>query len=64
MILVLSLIVIGTIWLGMLPLFGTLGLEQLIDIHRYSGLGLFAATVLHILLVVTRAPRQRSPRSP
>jgi hypothetical protein len=64
LILVLSLVVIGTIWLGMFPLFGTLGLERLIDVHRYSGLGLFAATVLHGLLVATRATRQRSPRSP
>jgi hypothetical protein len=64
LILVLSLVVIGTIWLGMFPLFGTLGLERLIDIHRYSGLGLVAAVVLHGLLVAIRAPRQRSPRSP
>ena len=64
LILVLSLVAIGTIWLAMFPLFGTLGLERLIDIHRYSGLGLFAATVLHGLLVATRAARQRSPRSP
>jgi hypothetical protein len=64
LILVLSLVVTGTILLGMFPLFGTLGLERLIDIHRYSGLGLFAAVVLHSLLVATGAARQRSQRSP
>ena len=64
LILVLSLVVIGTIWLAMLPLFGTSGLDRLIDVHRYSGLGLLAATVVHGLLVVARAPRQRSRRCP
>jgi hypothetical protein len=63
LILVLSLAVTSTILLGMFPLFGTLGLERLIDIHRYSGLGLFAAVVLHSLLVATGAARQRSQRS-
>jgi hypothetical protein len=63
LILVLSLVVTGTILLGMFPLFGTLGLERLIDIHRYSGLSLFAAVVLHGLLVATGAARQRSQRS-
>jgi hypothetical protein len=58
----LSLVVTGTILLGMFPLFGTLGLERLIEIHRYSGLGLFAAVVLHGLLVATGAARQRSQR--
>jgi hypothetical protein len=64
LILVLSLVAMGTIWLAMFPLFGTLGLERLIDIHHYSGLGLFAATVVHGLLVATHAARQRAPRSP
>jgi hypothetical protein len=64
LILALSLVVTGAILLGMFPLFGTLGLERLIDVHRYSGLGLFAAVVLHSLLVATGAARQRSQRSP
>jgi hypothetical protein len=64
LILLLSLVVTGTILLGMFPLFGTFGLERLIDVHRYSGLGLFAAVVLHSLLVATDAACQRSQRSP
>jgi hypothetical protein len=62
LILVLSLVVTSTILLGMFPLFGTLGLGRLIDIHRYSGLCLFATVVLHSLLVATGAARQRSHR--
>jgi hypothetical protein len=63
LILALSLVVTGTILLGMFPLYGTSDLERLIDIHRYSGLGLFAAVVLHVLLVATGAARQRVRRS-
>ena len=43
-----GLIVIGTMILSMLPVFGTGGLELLLDIHRYAGLALVAATVLHL----------------
>jgi hypothetical protein len=47
-ILVAGLIVIGTMILSMLPVFGTEGLTLLLDIHRYAGLAVVAATVLHL----------------
>jgi cytochrome b subunit of formate dehydrogenase len=54
-ILVAGLIVIGTMILSMLPVFGTHGLELLLAIHRYAGLAVVAATVLH--LYATLLPR-------
>jgi len=48
LILAAGLIVIGTMILSMLPVFGTGGLELLLDIHRYAGLAVVAATVLHL----------------
>jgi len=47
-ILVAGLIVIGTMILSMLPVFGTDCLQLLLDIHRYAGLVVVAATVLHL----------------
>ena len=43
-----GLIVTGTMLLSMLPVFGTDCLELLLDIHRYAGLAVVAATVLHL----------------
>jgi hypothetical protein len=43
-----GLIVTGTMLLSMLPVFGTDGLKLLLDIHRYAGLAVVAATVLHV----------------
>jgi hypothetical protein len=37
----------GTMLLSMLPLFGTDGLHVLLDIHRYSGLVVVVALILH-----------------
>ncbi len=50
-ILLLSIVVVGVILLSMFPFFGTDQLDQLIDVHRMSGLALFILVVLHILLV-------------
>lgn len=50
-----GLVVIGTMVLSMLPLFGTVGLELLLDIHRYAGLAVVAAMILH--LYATMLPR-------
>lgn len=38
----------GTMLLSMLPLFGSHGLELLLDIHRYAGLAVVAAMILHL----------------
>lgn len=54
-ILMLSIVVVGVILLSMFPLFGTDQLLQLIDVHRFSGLALFAAVILHFFLVTGRA---------
>jgi hypothetical protein len=43
-----GLLVTGTMLLSMLPLFGTHGLELLLDIHRYAGLAVVAAMILHL----------------
>ena len=43
-----GLVVIGTMMLSMLPLFGTHGLELLLDVHRYAGLAVVAAMILHL----------------
>ena len=43
-----GLVVTGTMLLSMLPLFGTHGLELLLDIHRYAGLAVVAALILHL----------------
>lgn len=43
-----GLTVIGTMIVSMLPVCGTDGLQLLLDIHRYAGLVVVAATVLHL----------------
>jgi len=50
-----GLVVTGTMLLSMLPLFGTHGLELLLDLHRYAGLAVVAAMILH--LYATLLPR-------
>ena len=40
-----------TMLLSMLPLFGTGGLHQLLDLHRYSGLLVVVAMVMHLYCV-------------
>ncbi|NLF70251.1 MAG: hypothetical protein GX575_14525 [Candidatus Anammoximicrobium sp.] len=48
LILIGGLVAIGTMILSMLPVFGTDGLVLLLDIHRYAGLAVVVATVLHL----------------
>ena len=43
-----GLVVTGTMLLSMLPLFGTHGLELLLEIHRWAGLIVVVAAVLHL----------------
>jgi hypothetical protein len=45
-------VVTVTMLLSMLPLFGTDGLHQLLDIHRYAGLLVVVALALHLYAVV------------
>lgn len=52
LILALSLPVIGTVMLSMLPVFGTHGQELLVEIHEYSGLALFLLSFFCFYLVV------------
>ena len=40
-----------TMFVSMLPIFGTDGLRTLLDIHRYTGLLVAVATALHLYLV-------------
>ena len=47
-----GLVVSLTMLVSMLPLYGTEGLEQLLDLHRYSGLLVVAATVFHFYSVL------------
>jgi cytochrome b subunit of formate dehydrogenase len=43
-----GLVVSGTMLLSMLPLFGTHGLEVLLDVHRLAGLAVVVAAILHV----------------
>jgi hypothetical protein len=45
-------VVTMTMLLSMLPLFGTDGLYQLLDIHRYAGLLVVVALAIHLYAVV------------
>jgi hypothetical protein len=47
-----GLVVTMTMLLSMLPLFGTDGLHQLLDVHRYAGLVAVVAALLHLYSVV------------
>lgn len=47
-----GLVVSMTMLLSMLPLFGTDGLELLLEIHRYAGLAVVIALVLHLSSVI------------
>ncbi|MBM4094153.1 MAG: hypothetical protein FJ276_32820 [Planctomycetes bacterium] len=47
-----SLVVVLTMLLSMLPLFGTDGLLRLLDLHRYTGLLAVAALTLHLYCVM------------
>jgi hypothetical protein len=59
MILLSGFVVTGTMLLSMLPLFGTNGLLQLLDIHRYAGLLVVVAMMLHLYCVgLQRAGRR------
>lgn len=42
----------GTMLFSMLPIMGTHDMEQMLTIHRYAGLMLVVATVVHVYLVV------------
>lgn len=48
LILAAGLVVTGTTMLSMLPVFGTHGQELLLNIHRYAGLAVVAAMILHL----------------
>ena len=52
-----GVVVAGTMLLSMLPLFGTDGLHVLLDIHRYSGLVVVVALLLHLHSVVLQWAR-------
>ncbi len=54
-----GIVVTGTMLLSMLPLFGTEGLHRLLDIHRYSGLIVVIALLLHLYGVVLQRARLR-----
>jgi hypothetical protein len=47
-----GLVVTLTMLLSMLPLFGTEGLQSLLDVHRYTGLVVVVAMLLHLYSVV------------
>lgn len=51
MLLVASIVVMGTVLLSMYPLFGTDEMRWLIGVHRYAGLGVLSTTVLLALLI-------------
>ena len=46
-----GLVVAGTMLASMLPLFGTHTLQELLELHRYGGLVLAAAALLHLYSV-------------
>jgi hypothetical protein len=46
----------GSMLASTYPLFGTVGLERLLDVHRFAGLGLVVATALHGYLVFSTRP--------
>jgi len=50
-VLLLGLIAGGTMLASTFALAGTEGMERLVDVHRWSGLGMFLAAVLHAYLV-------------
>jgi hypothetical protein len=62
LVLVLAMAVIGTIVLSMFPFFGTQDMIRLTAVHRYSGLGLLAATTIHALLATLYHAGLSSPR--
>lgn len=50
-----SLLAAGIMLLGMLPILGTDGLLQAIDMHRYAGLAVVVMAILHLYaLAITR----------
>jgi hypothetical protein len=49
-----GLVVTMTMLLSMLPLFGTDGLRTLLDIHRWSGLAVVLAAILHCYSLLRR----------
>ena len=53
-----------TMLLSMLPIFGTEGMEVLLDIHRFTGMLAVVALVLHLycVLLQLRSPALTSPR--
>lgn len=42
----------GTMLISMLPVLGTQALKQMMDVHRYAGLVLVVATIVHLYTVV------------
>ncbi len=48
-----------TMLLSMLPIFGTEGLEVLLDIHRFTGLLAVVALLLHLYCVLLQRARLR-----
>ncbi len=59
LLLVSGLAVCLTMLLSMLPLFGTEGLEILLDIHRYTGLLVVVALVIHLYCMIIQRARLR-----
>ena len=56
LLLVSGLVVILTMLLSMLPLFGTEELHVLLDVHRYSGLLVVVVLVIHFYCVLLQPP--------
>jgi hypothetical protein len=49
----------GTMLMAMLPVFGYAGQETLTEIHRYCGLGLAGAVVLHLALLAAGSGQRK-----
>jgi hypothetical protein len=59
LLLLFGLLAAASMLLSTFPLFGTQGLERLLDLHRFAGLGLCVATALHLALA--RPVRRGAP---
>ncbi len=58
LILLSGVVTAGTMLISMLPLLGTQGLNQMINVHRYAGLVLVIATIVHLYTIVLTKMRR------
>lgn len=49
-----ALVTAGSMFLGMLPILDTEGLELATDVHRYAGLGTVALAAVHLYSIIIR----------